>query len=94
MKNAGHNDWYKAVGSAYRLLESFVKKNYNMGLVYSHNSQGNWEDLIKGGGSMHQHQGHVSKHDHSSHQSKQEAPKPAKKPKKELQGLNWLIANF
>lgn len=65
-----------------------------MGLVYSHNSQGNWEDLIKGGGSMHQHQGHVSKHDHSSHQSKQEAPKPAKKPKKELQGLNWLIANF
>lgn len=52
-----------------------------MGLIYSHNGQGNWEDLTKGG-SIQQQQGHESKHDHSSHQGKQEAPKAPKKPKR------------
>ena len=50
-KNQTHNDWYKSVGKAVRILHSFVLAEYKMGLVFGNSDSVKWEDLIKGGGS-------------------------------------------
>ena len=46
LKNEDHNEWYKRITSAFKILQAFVKKNYPTGLQFNFDGKGNWEDLL------------------------------------------------
>lgn len=48
LKNQKHNDWWKSIGKACRILEDFTKKEYAMGLNYNGQGSGSWNNLISG----------------------------------------------
>ena len=47
-KNQVHNEWYKSVGKAFRILETYAKTQYPQGLNYNSHGTASWGDLISG----------------------------------------------
>ena len=94
-KHQGHNDWYRSIGNSVRILHSFTKAEYKMGLVFDANGTGNWNDLAKGNvtaPSQSQSHQQSSSQQHSAPQGQK--PVAPKKPKKELQTINWIVSNY
>lgn len=81
-KHQGHNDWYKSIGIAVRILHSFAKTEYKTGLIFDNSGSAKWDDLIKGGQTAPPQQNSSSSSSH--HQTAPQGQKPAvqKAPKK------------
>lgn len=44
-----HNDWYKSLLKSLKIVESFVKSDYSMGLTFNSTGTTSWNEVISGG---------------------------------------------